>query len=124
MILRFKVPQIGKISITFIIAFLLFVNSGFYFNDLPIIAPVYLCFYMAIFYLIITLPLKSNIKLTYQSLLGLILVFYIIISQLFVGGKIIAIFGSIATFLLSILWTIFFPHLSYKKNLFILNTII
>lgn len=124
MFLKLKFPNIGKITCTFIISFLLFVNSGFYFNNFPVIAPVYLCFYIAILYLMAIIALKHSIKLPYQSLIGLIAVLYIFISQFFVEGKIIAIFGSTATFLFYIIGTIFLPQLSYKKNLFIANAIL
>lgn len=125
MLIKFRIPKLNNCSLLYILTFLLFLNSGFYFNSFPAVSPVYIIFYITLFYLIFR-EIKTNesFKLPIQSALGLIAVIYILLSQLFVCGRFIAILGSIVTFSFYILGTILLPKMNYQKVLFLCKSIL
>lgn len=117
-----KLPKLNSINIHYLIALLLFTNSGFYFFDFPIIAPVYIFFYIGVlFYIVDTVITMRIAKIPLSSILALCFCIYILISQIFVGGKPIAILGSIATFLFYVLGTLILPRFKTENVLKIGN---
>ena len=105
-------------SIFDLITMLLFINSGFYISSCPVVAPVYIFFYIAIIYYTVTILIKLKFpKLIFSSKLALIAILYIGVSQFIICGKPIAIIGSIATFSFYILGTVLFPRLGYYKSI-------
>ena len=119
--IKIKIQNPQSFSFLFCVTFLLYANSGFYFSSFPILSPVYIFFYFILLIIVFLFLKKTTQKITLQSVIGLILVFYILISQTLVQGKPIALLGSAATFLFYIFGTLLLPKFSFSKVLIIAN---
>ena len=110
-----------KISFIYIWLLLLFSFSGFYFAKMPILSPVYLILIPSIFFTTFLIFKKNCIKVPLQSVLAMLFVFYIFFSQLIVQGKVIAIFGSMATLLFYVVATLLLPQTTTDQIKKIIN---
>ena len=92
-----------KIPISFIIAFLFIVNSGFHIKGVPTYITMYCTFYLAVIYLFIKGFKKLYIENSISIYICLIWILYLISTQFFVGGDIIVLLAAIVTFIFYIL---------------------
>jgi len=113
--------KIPKIHIVYVWIMLFFAFSGFYYAKIPVLSPVYIVFIPTFLIILLFLVIKKCISLNISCLFGAAFVFYIFFSQFLVGGKIIAIFGSMVTVLYFILSTILLPLLTKPQIYKILN---
>lgn len=113
--------KIPKIHIVYVWIMLFFAFSGFYYAKIPVLSPVYIVFIPTFLIILLFLVIKKCISLNISCLFGAAFIFYIFSSQLLVQGKLIAIFGSIATVLFYILSTVLLPLLKKSQITKILN---
>ena len=118
-------------AITFVITLLLYMNCGFFItfskngSILSAVSPQYIFFYIALIYTIFYCIVKKKLTICIQSILGLITVTYIIMSQfLLVNGRVIAIFGDVVSILFFVIGSILLQKLNFKQIKFIADTTI
>ena len=116
--------SVRTLPIYFIIIFFMFINSGFYIQFFPAFSPVYIFFYLGLLFTFIYIALKQKIRLPKSSLLGCLVIFYVLTSQFILGGRPEAILGSVATMLFYVIGTILLPCFSIKKYFFITDSLL
>lgn len=108
-----------KIPISFIIAFLFIVNSGFHIKGVPTYITMYCTFYLAVIYLFIKGFKKLYIENSISIYICLIWILYLISTQFFVGGDIIVLLAAIVTFIFYILTKLLLNKCPIQKALII-----
>lgn len=108
-----------KLNPSYIVAFLLIVNSGFHLKDVPTYFTMYLTFYVAAIYLFIISLKRIFIEKSLSINVCIIWIFYLLFTQLLLEGEIIVTLAAIITFVFYIMVRLLLKKCSIKDVIII-----